>query len=322
MLSLPDFKQKQILFINTLLHEGKSSIKLLNQNIVYSKDDKIINRISCHKAFAVFIIGDITLTSKLIQQANDFGVSFFLLKRNFSLYAAIQSRAEGNYLLRILQYQLDSKNELALAKNIISNKISNQLKLLKNSLENSKYRQLQTKIKLDIANTKDSQSLMGIEGNISKLYFAGYFQSLDWLRRTPKTKQDIPNLLLDIGYTFLFNFIDSLLQLYGFDTYKGIYHKLFFQRKSLSCDLMEPFRCVIDKALLKAYNLKQIDTKDFEFKNGKFGLNYQKSNKYSFIFMQAIMDHKTEMYTYTRGFYLHLMNPDKNLFPDFKIKTR
>lgn len=76
MLSLPDFKQKQILFINTLLHEGKSSIRLLNENIVYSKDEKIINRISCHKAFAVFIIGDITLTSKLIQQANDFGVSF------------------------------------------------------------------------------------------------------------------------------------------------------------------------------------------------------------------------------------------------------
>lgn len=322
MLSLPDFKQKQILFINTLLHEGKSSIRLLNQNIVFSKDDKIINRISCHKAFAVFIIGDITLTSKLIQEANDFGVSFFLLKRNFTLYAAIQSKAEGNYLLRILQYQLDSKREFELAKNIISNKIGNQLRLLKSHLEPTKYKQLQAKIKSDVANAKDSQSLMGIEGNLSKLYFAGYFQNIDWLRRVPKTKQDIPNLLLDIGYSFLFNFMDSLLQLYGFDTYKGIYHKLFFQRKSLSCDVMEPFRCIIDKALLKAYNLNQIDQKDFEFRNGKFNLSYQKSNKYSFIFMQAIMDYKTEMYTYTRGFYSHLMNPDKNPFPEFKVKSR
>lgn len=238
------------------------------------------------------------------------------------MYAAIQSRAEGNYLLRVLQYQLDSKRELELAKNIISNKISNQLKLLKNHLKPAKYKQLQTKIKSDIAASKDSQSFMGIEGNISKVYFAGYFKGLDWLRRVPKTKQDIPNLLLDIGYTFLFNFIDSLLQLYGFDTYKGIYHKLFFQRKSLSCDIMEPFRCVIDKALLKAYNLKQIDAKDFEFKNGKFSLNYQKSNKYSRIFMEAIMEQKTEMYAFVRGFYLHLMNPDKNPFPEFKIKTR
>lgn len=322
MLSLPDFKEKQILFINTMEHEGKSSVRLLNENIVFSKDDKIINRISCHKAFSVFIIGDITLTSKLIQEANDFGVSFFLLKRNFSLYAGIQAQAEGNYLLRMLQYKLDDKSELILAKNLISNKIENQLKLIKPNLEAKKYKNLQTKIAKDIQKATDSQNLMGIEGNISKLYFSTYFQDTDWLRRVPRTKQDVPNLLLDIGYTFLFNFIDSLLQLYGFDTYKGIYHKLFFQRKSLSCDIMEPFRCVIDKALVKAYNLGQIDEKDFEFRGGRLNLDYKKSNKYSRIFMEAIMDQKEEMYTYTRGFYLHLMNPEKNKFPEFKIKTR
>ena len=58
-----------------------------------------------------------------------------------------------------------------------------------------------------------------------------------------------------------FNCMDSLLRLYGFDTYKGFYHKLFFQRKSLACDVMEPFRCVIDKQILKAFNLGQIDEK-------------------------------------------------------------
>lgn len=303
-------------------HEGKSSIRLLNENIVFSKDDKIINRISCHKAFAVFIIGEITLTSKLIQEANDFGVSFFLLKRSFNLYASIQSIAEGNYLLRMLQYKLDEKAELTLAKKLILNKINNQLKLIKPQLETTKYKQLLLKTSKDVENSKDSQSLMGTEGNISKLYFTTYFESIDWLRRVPRTKQDTPNLLLDIGYTFLFNFIDSLLQLYGFDTYKGIYHKLFFQRKSLSCDIMEPFRCIIDKALLKAYNLNQIDEKDFKFQGGRLNLDYKKSNKYSRIFMEAIMDQKEEMYTYTRGFYLHLMNPEKNKFPEFKIKTR
>jgi CRISPR/Cas system-associated endonuclease Cas1 len=30
---------------------------------------------------------------------------------------------------------------------------------------------------------------------------------------------------------------------------------------------MEPFRCIVDKVILKAYNLKQIDEKDFKFEN-------------------------------------------------------
>jgi CRISPR-associated protein Cas1 len=62
------------------------------------------------------------------------------------------------------------------------------------------------------------------------------------------------------------------LRLYGFDVYKGFYHKLFFNRKSLASDIMEPFRCVIDKALLKAFNLKQINEKDFKIVDGRYVL--------------------------------------------------
>ena len=77
---------------------------------------------------------------------------------------------------------------------------------------------------------------------------------------------------MDIGYTQIFNFIDSILRLYGFDTYKGVYHKLFFARKSLACDIEEPFRSIIDKALLKAHNLNQINPDDFVFEKGGFKL--------------------------------------------------
>jgi len=81
--------------------------------------------------------------------------------------------------------------------------------------------------------------------------------------RYPRTKIDKNNLLLDMGYTFLFHFIETLLCLYGFDLYEGFYHKRFYQRKSLVCDVQEPFRCIIDEALKKAYNLGRISEKDF-----------------------------------------------------------
>jgi CRISPR-associated protein Cas1 len=177
--------------------------------------------------------------------------------------------------------------------------------------------------KKEMANTikliSDSKSLLGVEGNFSKIFYQTYFKKINWYRRSPRAKEDIPNLLLDLGYTFLFNFIDSLLQLYGFDTFKGVYHKLFFQRKSLACDLMEPFRPIIDKQLLKSYNLGQIKTADFTNNKGTVSISYKKISTYTKIFMTAIMDHKVDIHQYIQIYYYYILNDTKK-FPKFKLR--
>ena len=62
---------------------------------------------------------------------------------------------------------------------------------------------------------------------------------------------------------YLFNFIECFLRMYGFDLYVGVFHRLWFKRKSLVCDVMEPFRCIIDRAVRTAYHRKQFSVKDF-----------------------------------------------------------
>jgi len=109
------------------------------------------------------------------------------------------------------------------------------------------------------------------------------------------------------------------LKLFGFDTYKGVYHTLFFQRKSLACDLMEPFRPLIDKEILKAYNLKQIDEKDFSFKNGSYSLSWKNQAKYSKIFLGMLVSQKSHIFRYIRDYYRYFMRPDKYKFPQTKI---
>lgn len=76
-------------------------------------------------------------------------------------------------------------------------------------------------------------------------------------------KTDPLNVTLDIGYSVLFNFIESFVRIFGFDIYVGVYHRTWFKRKSLICDLMEPFRCIIDHAILLAFNRKQFTIDDF-----------------------------------------------------------
>jgi len=130
MLSLPDFKHKQILFINTRSGEGAVNICIKNENICYKKDEKIINQASCHRLFAVFILGDLTITSKFLDKAKKLGVSVFLMKQNFSVYASVVSMAEGNYALRMKQYQETIEYQLEYAKWIVQQKIENQSRLL------------------------------------------------------------------------------------------------------------------------------------------------------------------------------------------------
>ena len=180
-----------------------------------------------------------------------------------------------------------------LAKHIIKNKIENQILLMKSlryKTDKEKYNIfLCEDFLLDVSNVSSSQELLGIEGNVAKLFYETYFKNLDFKGRKPRCKQDIFNLLLDVGYFYLFNFVEANLDLYGFDIYYGFYHKLFFQRKSLVCDIVEPFRCIIDKQLRKSYGLKQINNDDFYVKNGRYYIKQNVIKKYAELFIKAIL---------------------------------
>lgn len=319
MLSIPDFKEKQILFIQPE-RNAENRIKLINDNIAFLKNDKIVNQLSCYKIFAIFIIGDISITSVLVRNCLRYGISIFLLKNNFETYAAIGCGADGNYLLRKKQYNFSG--ELELAKHIVKNKISNQFALLKSGkkINDKDFEKMNAELNGKIDGARDDKELLGIEGSSTKNFFQVYFAEIDWYKRMPRVKVDHYNVLMDMGYTFLFNYIDSLLRLYGFDTYKGFYHKLFFQRKSLTCDIVEPFRCIIDKQLLKSCHLKQIDQEDFEYSGGRYLLKYDQSQKYANIFLEAILDRKDDLFLFVKDFYRYIIKEEKGDYPIFKIE--
>jgi CRISP-associated protein Cas1 len=318
MLSLPDLEQKRIVFIPSY---GKieNILKIRNNNICLYRDGKLQNKISCAIVISLYIVGEFTLTSKMIKKLKEYGISIFMLNHSFAQYADIMAVAEGNYKLRSLQYKITKKRELELAKIIISNKIINQFSLLK-QYKRSPDKELYKNSLEQLQRAKTLKSILGIEGNYASYYFSALFDKVGWYRRAPRTKEDIPNFMLDIGYTYLFNFVDSLLKLFGFDTYKGIYHQLFFQRKSLACDIMEPFRSLVDKQLIKSYNLKQINEKDFGYRNGSFYFKkYEFQKKYSRIWFDLIMDNKKEIYQYVLDYYRYFMNSEKYKSPFIKL---
>lgn len=116
--------------------------------------------------------------------------------------------------------------------------------------------------------------------------------------------------------------MEANLNLYGFDVYRGVYHKLFYERKSLVCDLVEPFRAIIDRAIRKMYNLNQVNEKDFKFKNQEYWIDREKRKKYTQLFLEQILLYKEEIFLYIKQYYKYVMNAEKNSFPTFYIHKK
>lgn len=319
MLQFPDFDEKQILFIESY---DTKNINLENQNLVIKDWEKIKNKISMYKIFAIFLIWETTISSNLIRKFQDFWITLVLLRQNLEPYLVIWNETEWNFILRKKQYEKTEEEMLEIAKKIILLKTKNQLSLLK------EIRNKDTLIKgniikieeiiLKIPDSIEYENLLWYEWNVSRIFFWQFFESIWWYKRSPRTKCDIQNLLLDIWYTYLFHFIEALLRLYWFDNYYWVYHRTWYQRKSLALDLMEPFRPIIDKALLKAYNYWQINPKDFELQKGQYILPWQNSRKYTKIFFSSILDYKKEMFYFIKDYYKYFMK-GRSDFPDFKI---
>jgi CRISPR-associated endonuclease Cas1 len=314
--------EKQFIVINSKYLKGLS---LRNGNLLIKEKWKIINQHSCSKIFSVFIIWSGTITTNLVRELQKFWISLYCFDRNLRPNFMIGNKLDWNYILREKQYSMNEKQQLYIAQEIITNKISNQVELLR-TIRNKDDWLKEAISKIDIIKAKiytatNDDTLRWWEWNVSKLFFQNYFKENWWYKRMPRTRVDILNLLLDIGYFFLYNFIESCLNLYGFDIYKWVYHKLFYERKSLVCDVIEPFRCIIDKQIRKIYNLKQVNEKDFKFEHQEYNLKREKREDYVKLLLWEVIKNKKEIFGYVRDFYRWIMK-ENNIIPTFNINSK
>lgn len=311
MISKPTF-----MFNKTLIIFPMDGDKLAFQNdnlIVKDKEGNIKFQYTCYKILLIYIVGGMSLTTTLLQKSKKFGFSIVFLTTSFKIYHTINYKTEGNFILREKQY--NCTNSLSIASNIVKNKINNQIETLE-KLRKKENREKINLIKTNLStldnNDLSLNEIMGIEGICAKVYFNLIFDNIGWVRREPRVKRDIVNLLLDVGYTILFNYIEALLNIYGFDLYKANLHQEFYKRKSLVCDIIEPFRPIIDYKILKMYNLNQIQETDFLIIKGRYNINYKSSKKITMEFLNEINLYKESIFTYIQQYYRWFMK-DQNL---------
>lgn len=131
---------------------------------------------------------------------------------------------------------------------IVKNKIMNQALLL-NKTKSSKYKLILSYINEVVDGDKTNR-----EGHAAKVYFNALFGN-DFVRNS----DDTINAALNYGYAILLSTINKEIINNGYLTQLGIHHKNEFNEFNLTCDLMEPFRIVIDNFVY--YNqARKLDT--------------------------------------------------------------
>jgi CRISPR-associated endonuclease Cas1 len=326
MFTHKDVAMRSIFVVNCINH--RRSLRVHNGELMLEDTTDgtktTLTKFPFQKLLALFIIGHITVTTPLIEKCKRFNVALVVVKPNLRPVFYWSNSAEANYLLRQYQYTLPC-DDISIAKTIVYNKISNQMANLKRTRKKDciTVDAITTcnTILRSINNVVDYNQLMGNEGIAAKSYFAAYFQNLSWRGRYPRTKIDIINVTLDIGYTILFNYIECFVRMFGFDIYKGVYHRQWFKRKSLICDLIEPFRCIIEHTVLLAFNRKQFNERDFILKNSEYQLKKDRVADYYRIFSDSLMLYKLDIFQYVQAYYRCFMGRKSvQTYPQFKFK--
>ena len=119
------------------------------------------------------------------------------------------------------------------------------------------------------AKTDSINKIRGYEGDAARQVFAFVNRRcknelFHCPGRKKRARLDRYNSLLDFAYSLLFTRLNVLLRGRGLNPYLGILHSHKDNYESLVCDLQEPFRCRMDRFVVKTVNREIVKPDDFE----------------------------------------------------------
>lgn len=142
-----------------------------------------------------------------------------------------------------MQINWKKQTSLMVWTNIVHRKIYNQCLLLKqlNRPEEKLLSEYLNQIVLGGATNR--------EGHAAKVYFNAIFG-----QQFNRNNCDNINSALNYGYTILLSAFNREIVACGYLTQLGIFHNNSLNQFNLSCDLMEPFRVLVDKVVLENFD--------------------------------------------------------------------
>lgn len=234
----------------TVVITKQSKISYKNRFLVVKQED---NEKYIHLSEIDTVIVDsisVSISSYLLKELADNKINIIFCDEKHNPFGELVPYYSKHNTSKMIKEQIKWKQSEKdkLWAEIVKNKIMNQALLLK-KIKSSKY-----KLVLSYVNEVVDGDKTNREGHAAKVYFNALYGN-----NFVRNQDDSINAALNYGYAILLSTINKEIINNGYLTQLGIHHKNEFNEFNLTCDLMEPFRVIIDNFIY--YNQeRKIDT--------------------------------------------------------------
>lgn len=179
----------------------------------------------------------VSISSYLLKELADNKINIIFCDDKHNPYGELQPfYSRHNSSKKILeQVKWTNKDKDLVWQAIVKNKILNQALLLE-KIKSKQHNLITSYIKEVTIGDKTNR-----EGHAAKVYFNSLFGT-----SFVRGNNDKINASLNYGYAILLSTVSKEIVNNGYLTQLGIHHKNEFNPYNLACDLMEPFRIIID----------------------------------------------------------------------------
>ena len=210
----------------------------------------------------------------LMKQRRDIAI----LDWNGRLVTSLSPVLANQGMVKISQYEAhkNPQKQARIAKWLIKQKIEGILRVLEwlsRIYPDFTYDKIIDKCISEIDKAKDLTSILHIEAVVSKFYWKALASTFDkkweFLSRNygngnySKDADDPINALFNYGYSILESECWKVANTVGLEPYIGFVHKTHTNRAPLIYDLQEPFRWIVEMAILKILHEKKVSKTDF-----------------------------------------------------------
>lgn len=222
----------------TVVITNQAKISYKNRFLVVKQD---IDEKYIHLSEIDTIIVDsiaVSISSYLLKELSDNKINIIFCDEKHNPFGELKSfYSRHNSSKKIInQLKWSTKSKDILWSKIVKNKILNQAIFL-DKIKSKNYDLVLSYIEEVREGDKTNR-----EGHAAKIYFNSLFG-----KKFIRHSDDNINSALNYGYAVLLSTINKEIINNGYLTQLGIHHKNEFNEFNLSCDLMEPFRIIIDR---------------------------------------------------------------------------
>jgi CRISPR-associated protein Cas1 len=271
--------------MNTLIIDRKNTRLSQSRGVLKIETDGDKPRsIPISRIQRVVVTSDVQLQSRLLGVFASQGISMAVLNpRKPEEYGVLVGNGRADVRRRLGQYRASENDAFCVkfARIVVTSKLQGQRNLLrKKLLARPEHRKALHDSLATISHCidrlqnepMDLKSIRGIEGAGAAAYFRAYAEllpaSMQFSSRNRRPPRDPVNALLSLSYTLLNSLAVYLLQLRGYESLVGFYHGLSYSRASLSSDIIEPVRPLLDGWVLNLVNSQTLTAGHFRTHKG------------------------------------------------------